>query len=665
MPLYEGGAVTGKVGVPIYGPGTDGDGEIPLGTHTIGRSYYFEDLHVYGALVCAFPIWVNGTLYVHDGGSIHQDGGAASGSTGGTALASKIFGGGIDGAAGGTAAGSNAFTRSAAQGGAGGAGGAGSGGAGGTAAVARPGVTLGDPRHMLGVSGYGFGSGAAGTLLYAGTGGGGGGGSGAAAGGGGGASGARVWIAARHIVVEGTGRISANGGAGAAGPGADRGGGGGGGGGVVEIMCETYTGTRPTANGGAGGAASTGASVAGADGLPGDINLIIGGEPASRLNLALNAALPYAVTAADARRIMEGGDLKIEATLVLSANLDGGGSETGYLMAGNTADGEASVGWDGATESVVARLRGSSVIGTTDAMTQAIAGPPCRQARASDYLDVGFAFKPGMPGTRSGVLRLGINGCHGYDTVVTASGNALNRPSNWYIGGHPTLTTYDDLAGTVRMVRAKTGSDYARHPVCEGFIIGDSIVAARGVQAPIGADLFTAAQHRAGRKCFSLAMPAATVADQQTALNASAYVSDAVLAAAVRWVVIQCGVNSVLTDVSAATTIAALQTMVTGLATQFPNASIVISEMTPCASYTDMTSPRETVFAAVNAAIRGEGGSPITGVAARVSSHVALLADGVNLAAAYDSGDGLHPNDAGRLINADAIKATLQGLGRL
>jgi lysophospholipase L1-like esterase len=62
----------------------------------------------------------------------------------------------------------------------------------------------------------------------------------------------------------------------------------------------------------------------------------------------------------------------------------------------------------------------------------------------------------------------------------------------------------------------------------------------------------------------------------------------------------------------------------------------------------------------MNDAIMGNGANAITGADYRLNAHTTLLNDGAgNLDAAYDSGDGIHENNAGRLIIAQTWDAIL------
>jgi hypothetical protein len=63
----------------------------------------------------------------------------------------------------------------------------------------------------------------------------------------------------------------------------------------------------------------------------------------------------------------------------------------------------------------------------------------------------------------------------------------------------------------------------------------------------------------------------------------------------------------------------------------------------------------------MNEAMKGNGVNAITGMDATASSHTNSLNDGEgNLGIAYDIGDDLHPNNAGRMIIADSWMATFE-----
>jgi lysophospholipase L1-like esterase len=189
--------------------------------------------------------------------------------------------------------------------------------------------------------------------------------------------------------------------------------------------------------------------------------------------------------------------------------------------------------------------------------------------------------------------------------------------------------------------------------------LGDSTVAAYAG----GAELLSFVTWTAGDK-VNLAVPGDTIADQKAAWTAS---SDKLLA---DLIIIQVGLNDVDPDAAATVAIAALQDLVdTVIAGADPAASVCISKMTPAKErWVDLFGPTDgataqTRWEQINDAIAGNGATPITGVTSAITAHVPLMADGSgNLAAAYDTGDGIHPNDAGRAINAEAWQDALDAI---
>ena len=261
-------------GLGIYGDGSDGNVSISGGTTTLARDMFYDTLTVTGTGIlktARYRVYAKTAIIVESGGSINDDGNAASGSTQGGALTATILGGAQAGRAGGTGAGTAGANISNTFGGAGGAGGAGSwgaGGAGGTATV--PGASYGHirtvPQAVLGALIYASGQ----TQYTAGVGGGSGGGNGGSTGGGGGGGGGNMVLVAKAITNSGT--ISALGGNGDAGLSSNCGGGGGGGGGVIITVSGSYTGTAPSVAGGTKGLSGGGSGV---DGVNGSIGTLV------------------------------------------------------------------------------------------------------------------------------------------------------------------------------------------------------------------------------------------------------------------------------------------------------------------------------------------------------------------------------------------------------
>ena len=76
-------------------------------------------------------------------------------------------------------------------------------------------------------------------------------------------------------------------------------------------------------------------------------------------------------------------------------------------------------------------------------------------------------------------------------------------------------------------------------------------------------------------------------------------------------------------------------------------------------------SAANAAWLAVNEAIAGNGGTPITGVDARITSHVAALNDGSgNLLARYDhNNDGVHESNEARFLIGQLWQAQLEADG--
>lgn len=140
---------------------------------------------------------------------------------------------------------------------------------------------------------------------------------------------------------------------------------------------------------------------------------------------------------------------------------------------------------------------------------------------------------------------------------------------------------------------------------------------------------------------------------------------------ALQAVFIQIGLNDLRARVgeNTATTaqvISDLQDLVDTVRAAIPaGCKIYIVQMTPCKAWLNGATNGAAAYAAwqaVNIAIAGGGGTPITGVDARITSHVAALNDGSdNLLAIYDHNlDGVHPSNEARFINAQAWRAQLE-----
>lgn len=161
------------------------------------------------------------------------------------------------------------------------------------------------------------------------------------------------------------------------------------------------------------------------------------------------------------------------------------------------------------------------------------------------------------------------------------------------------------------------------------------------------------------------------VAGNTVSQQATAWANYNVLDTTPKWVVIQAGLNDLNPAEAASALIGRLQALVEDVRSRAgAGCKIFISQMIPCKARLISVYGETNGLVSyqkwldTNAAIAGSGATPITGVDGRVTSHVSPMSDGSgNLAAAYDTGDGIHPNTAGRQINADAWVAALTAAG--
>lgn len=218
------------------------------------------------------------------------------------------------------------------------------------------------------------------------------------------------------------------------------------------------------------------------------------------------------------------------------------------------------------------------------------------------------------------------------------------------------------LGGGTVPTMAEIGAYFGlpNYTTTNAYALGDSTVANNGVNQPAILSLLAS-----GRIKNYLAVPGHTIAQQKTV-----WVGTTVVAADVGWVIVQIGLNDLAPAEAASVAIARLQDLInTVRATIGPTKTLLISQMIPCrqrliniyGAVDGVTSQQKWVD--MNAAIAGTGPTPITGVDGRITSHVALMGDGAgNLKSIYDTGDAIHPNTAGRTVNAAAWLSGLRSI---
>ncbi len=368
---------------------------------------------------------------------------------------------------------------------------------------------------------------------------------------------------------------------------------------------------------------------------------------------ALNPALPGTI-------IREGG-FDIELVFVPTSNLGGSDFELLAMEGPETAAGTAATriwydattgGWNVTVGGV---FRGSlSLAGLGDA-TQV--------ARTGDRMKARLAWWPSH-GLAS--FELEVNGCRTTRTTQTPTATAVGEPTSLYLGrtiaGGSTLPAQWHSLKTVPIYAS------AHTRPAEIVLVADSMFASLTLAQysssnSIGSLIYTAGEYASRRGVACMAYPGHSILQQTAAWTASRFPGDGM----VRAVVIQLGINDVITGRTISECRTDYQALVDLIAADCPQAAIIVCSMPPCKGYAAIAAAF-SVFQGLNTSIAG-GASPITGVDARVTSHYPLMCTGVAdfLDAALDvsSPDYLHQNNAGRLINVAPIRAALVTAGVL
>lgn len=114
------------------------------------------------------------------------------------------------------------------------------------------------------------------------------------------------------------------------------------------------------------------------------------------------------------------------------------------------------------------------------------------------------------------------------------------------------------------------------------------------------------------------------------------------------------GINNIRTSVSATTSYDLYRQITDEAAGQ--GSEVIVITMLPFGNDAVWTAPKQTELEALNVLIAGS-----RGIAAAVDTYAAMGEPGtpIDLAAIYDSGDGLHPNDTGTAKIADLVDTAL------
>ncbi len=264
-------------------------------------------------------------------------------------------------------------------------------------------------------------------------------------------------------------------------------------------------------------------------------------------------------------------------------------------------------------------------------------------------------------------LRVSVNGAYVSDKTGATTGTALAKPTAGFFGtdeGSATLALTGRLVGQAVRPAALTQTTQA----VEVVFLGDSIVASFGTAHPSVASYIYTQEEVASRPGLGvLAQVGDTAGNQQSRWTSSPWSTASGIAA----VVIQVGVNNILGGSTAAATITAIQALVTRARLDQPTTKIILCQMLPASAYliNQGGAGYQVKWLAINEAIAGNGGTPITG-----ADRVLLLGDiGSPLNdGSYDLPLGyrveaipLHPNNPGRIVNAGEIRAGLVAEGIL
>jgi hypothetical protein len=159
--------------------------------------------------------------------------------------------------------------------------------------------------------------------------------------------------------------------------------------------------------------------------------------------------------------------------------------------------------------------------------------------------------------------------------------------------------------------------------------------------------------------CVSLAKPGGQFVDQMALWQNDPHRG----APGVVAVGFQLGHNNIgVGAMTEAQVLTAAQALVADIAANNPNAKIIVSQMTPSAPI--WTAVQLATWKAVQNDYAGTGGTPLTGVHARATAHVATMGDAnMTLIERGDNQDYSHPGFGGRALNGRSIRAAYDSTG--
>lgn len=285
-------------------------------------------------------------------------------------------------------------------------------------------------------------------------------------------------------------------------------------------------------------------------------------------------------------------------------------------------------------------------------------------AQANDLISARFWYWPkrGWAGAQ-----LGVNGNYQPAKLVYVSAAIANTPTIIYVGsnrgsivnpisGNFERFTLRPFSSTPKL--SSGGSSITTNMKAERAaqicVLGDSISIAGTLYRAPGSTIYDLSQARYARPIGTIARSGNTTSQQKAEFLASRYNRDQTVKA----FILQPGVNDAIT--LNANAILDYQDLVNTIRDRCPNAKIICSLMTPQSQPT-FSAAQIAIYNSIQNALLG-GAIPYD---ALVTSHYYELGGGAGLLPAYDSGDHIHPNNAGRTVNGAAWRTTLQSLGIL
>lgn len=325
-----------------------------------------------------------------------------------------------------------------------------------------------------------------------------------------------------------------------------------------------------------------------------------------------------------------------------------------WLWQMQTPNGVWEMQWYGQTI-INARVNGLDIIGGTT-LTANIGFQTYGQVGPAEF-KWEIWNKPTLPQVG---MQFWYNGFRDSSTVVrTAIGVTANaQPTSFNLSSKTDGTGI--LARRHTLLRAVT-DDLNRG---EAVMLGDSLTSAYSPYTAAGAWIYTLAESRARSGIISYSFPGNKVEDQQAKWDAGTQKGRA----AIKWVFILCGINNLAGAAEPAATVAGrLNTLIADINAANPTAKVIVCPMLPALNGVGATVWAQALE--LNNDIAGTGPNPIVGSNLLIMPYVKELDAGwiasgvVNgiLDLSFDSGDGLHGNDAARhQLGSGNIRSFLQ-----